>query len=681
MSEAVKILLVDDEPRNLDALESILATSDCSFVRAQSAEQALLAVLHHEFAAIILDIKMPGTSGVELARLIKQRKRTQHVPILFLTAHLLDERDVLEAYDVGGVDYLSKPINPAILRSKVAVFVDLFRTTRALASAVDALHKEIEERQKVQEELRLSKEQLETRVLERTAELARANREIRDNEERLRLAMAVAQVAAWEWDLSTGKLHWSTDPEIVFGFPAGAFGPDSRISHAVHPDDARVLDDAYRHAMITGAYEAEYRAVRQDGSILWIAERGRFMPDASERTRIVGVSVDLTSRKLAEEALREADRRKDEFLATLAHELRNPLAPIRYAVSAIELKAPPSPELEWAVRLIDRQTKQMARLIDDLLDVNRISRNTFELRKETVELSNIIEAAVETSRPLIEDGGHRLTIQTPDEPIWLDADFARMSQVFSNLLNNAAKFGKKDGSGGRISVLVQQNASDVSVCVRDSGIGIAVSMLPRIFDMFTQIGPSQGGLGIGLSLAKRLIELHGGAIEAHSEGAGMGSEFIVRLPTVAAPADVTRPSSDAQPSISVSGCKILIADDNPDIAESFEIMLQTLGYDVQTATNGRDALEKAERFRPTAIVLDIGMPELDGYQAAKHIREQPWGKDVILIAVTGWGQESDRRKSKEAGFDAHLVKPIDATAIVACLEPVRPRGMGGRAVC
>jgi CheY-like chemotaxis protein len=220
----------------------------------------------------------------------------------------------------------------------------------------------------------------------------------------------------------------------------------------------------------------------------------------------------------------------------------------------------------------------------------------------------------------------------------------------------------------------------VFVSIRDTGIGIPPSMLPKIFEMFTQVGPSQGGLGIGLSLAKRLVDLHGGCIEARSEGAGLGSEFTVRLPTAAAPAHATRPSADEHDTPPVSGCKILIADDNPDIAESFEIMLQTLGYEVQTATNGAEALEKAEQFRPTAIVLDIGMPELDGYQAAKHIREQPWGKDVILIAVTGWGQESDRRKSKEAGFDAHLVKPIDATAIVACVEPVRQRGMGGRAV-
>src|SRR4030095_12283069 len=332
MDETVKILLVDDEPRNLDALESILESSGCVLVRAQTADEALLAVLQNDFAAIVLDIKMPGTDGLELARLIKQRKRSQHVPILFLTAHSLEEPDVLKAYGVGGVDYLSKPINPDILRSKIAVFANLFRTTRALASAVEALNAEVADRQQAQEQLRQAKDQLESRVLERTAELARANREVRDNEERLRLALAVAQVATWEWDLATCRMRWSADPEVVFGFPSGSFGPNHRISHAVHPDDVVTLETALHRAMKTGDFEAELRAVRPDGTVVWIADRGRVVQDSnSQPTRILGVSVDLTRRKRLEEALLESDRRKDEFLATLAHELRNPLAPVRYA--------------------------------------------------------------------------------------------------------------------------------------------------------------------------------------------------------------------------------------------------------------------------------------------------------------------------------------------------------------
>ena len=416
LNDEVKILLVDDEPRNLDALESILETSGCTLIKAQTADQALFAILQNEFAAIVLDIKMPGTDGLELARLIKQRKRSQHVPILFLTAHSLDEQEVLQAYGVGGVDFLSKPINPDILRSKIAVFADLFRTTRALASTVDALNAEVAERHRAQEQLRLAKDELETRVLERTTELARANRELRDNEEWLRLALAVAQVATWEWDLASGKMRWSADPEIVFGFPAGSFGTNRRISNAVHVDDIASLETAFHRAIATGDFEAEYRAVRPDNSMVWIADRGRIVHDSNNQpTRIVGVSVDLTRRKALEEALLESDRRKDEFLATLAHELRNPLAPIRYAVNVVGMKGPETPELRWAIDIIERQTQHMARLIDDLLDVNRITRNTLELRKETVDLASVISSAVEASQPLIEQNQQKLVVELPSQ--------------------------------------------------------------------------------------------------------------------------------------------------------------------------------------------------------------------------------------------------------------------------
>src|SRR6185436_8403942 len=310
MDETVKVLLVDDEPRNLDALESLLDSSGYTLVRARNADDALLAILKNEFAAMVLDIKMPGTDGLELARLIKQRKQSQHVPILFLTAHSLDEKEILKAYGVGGVDFLSKPINSNILRSKVAVFANLFRTTRALASAVEALNIEVTEREKVQAELQQAKDQLETRVLERTAELGQAYRELLDNEEWLRLALAVAQVATWEWDLKTGKMRWSADPEALFGFPAGAFGSDLRISHAIHSDDVGVLDVALSRAMKSGSYDAEYRAVRGDGSVVWIADRGRVVENSEDiPSRIVGVTVDLTRRKNLEEELVNSDHR------------------------------------------------------------------------------------------------------------------------------------------------------------------------------------------------------------------------------------------------------------------------------------------------------------------------------------------------------------------------------------
>jgi PAS domain S-box-containing protein len=670
LDEVVKVLLVDDEPRNLDALESILESSECVLVRAQTADQALFALLQNDFAAIVLDIKMPGTDGLELAKLIKQRKRNQHVPILFLTAHSLEEREVLLAYGVGGVDFMSKPINPDILRSKIAVFVNLFRTTRALAATVEALNAEVAERQRAQEELRQAKDELETRVLERTAELARANREVRDNEERLRLALAVAQVATWEWDLSSGKMRWSADPEIVFGFPAGAFGANSRISHAVHPDDIATLEASFHRALRTGEFEAEYRAVRPNGTVVWIADRGRVVQDSNnEPTRIVGVSVDLTRRKLLEEALLESDRRKDEFLATLAHELRNPLAPLRYAAKVLDLKGPHTPELRWAVDLIERQTQHMARLVDDLLDVSRITRNTLELRKETVELDTIIETAIETSRPLIDNGGLELVVDFPSEPIRLEADPVRLAQVFSNLLNNAAKYSKRgqDVSGTIWLTGTQEDATAI-ISVKDAGVGIAPAMLPKVFDMFTQVSrsldQSQGGLGIGLSLARRLVEMHGGSLEAFSEGLGHGSEFVVRLPVLAKPHYERKVSRDGKENTQSATRRILIADDNMDVVETFEIMLKTVGHEVITAVDGFEVLEKAEEFRPDVLVLDVGMPKLDGLETARRLRERPWARNALLIAVTGWGNERDKRQSAEAGFDVHLVKPVDPMTIL-----------------
>jgi PAS domain S-box-containing protein len=684
LDETIKILLVDDEPRNLDALESILEASGYTFVRAQSADQALLATLQNDFAAIILDIKMPGMNGLELARLIKQRKRSQHVPILFLTAYSLDEREVLQAYGIGAVDFLSKPINPEILRSKVAVFASLFRTTRALASAVEALNAEVVQKEVAQDQLWLAKELLETRVLERTAELARANRDVRDNEERLRLALAVAQVATWEWDLTSGRMRWSADPEVVFGFPAGSFGADARISHVVHPDDAGALSAAFERVMETGDFEAEYRVIRPDGSIVWLADRGRVMQDANNQpNRILGVSVDLTRRKTLEEALRESDRRKDEFLATLAHELRNPLAPIRYAVKVLDLKGPGTAEQRWAVELIERQAQHMARLIDDLLDINRITRNTLELRKESLELSAVIATAVETVRPLIDRDGHKLTINLPSEKIHVNGDPVRLAQIFSNLLHNAAKYSKTERGGGKIVLTARPDGPSVAVSIQDDGVGISQAMLPRVFEMFAQVGKSidqsEGGLGIGLALAKRLVEMHGGHIEASSEGLGMGSQFTVYLP-IANVEPSAEEKSGKNGMTNEAARRILVADDNADVAESFEVMLQMFGHEVQTAFDGLEALERAEEFRPDVIVLDVGMPKLDGYETARRIRQQPWGQDVVLIAVTGWGNEEDKNRSAEAGFDIHLVKPVDADTILKSVATLDRSQFGSKAL-
>jgi CheY-like chemotaxis protein len=314
--------------------------------------------------------------------------------------------------------------------------------------------------------------------------------------------------------------------------------------------------------------------------------------------------------------------------------------------------------MDEAREMMERQLSQMVRLVDDLLDVSRISRGTIELRRERIEMKTIVQQAVETSRPIIEQAGHRLTVELPTGVIYVDADLTRMAQVFSNILNNAAKYTEP---GGQIWLTAAREGDDVTVSIKDNGIGIPPHMLPNVFDMFTQVDRSlersQGGLGIGLSIVKRLVEMHGGAVEAKSEGHGAGSEFIVRLPVVLS---VVTPQSGADEGTSASGRRrILVVDDNHDAANTLAMILKLTGNESKTAHDGLEALEVAEKFRPDLILLDIGMPKLNGYDTARRIRQQPWGKHITLVALTGWGQDDDRRKSQEAGFDVHMVKPID----------------------
>ncbi|HKV34799.1 MAG TPA: ATP-binding protein [Pyrinomonadaceae bacterium] len=364
------------------------------------------------------------------------------------------------------------------------------------------------------------------------------------------------------------------------------------------------------------------------------------------------------------EQLREQDRRKDEFLATLAHELRNPLAPIRNGLELIRRANNDPAVLEKATPIMQRQIEQLVRLVDDLLDVARISRNKLELRKEQVDLESVVRNAVETSRPVLAAAENDLHVELPAEPVWLEADPVRLAQVFSNLLNNAAKYSEP---GGRISLVATQTGDELTIRVSDTGIGIEPAKLSQIFGMFVQLDASeqhvQTGLGVGLTLVQRLIEMHGGSIEARSEGQGKGSEFIVCLPALKQPANSVseiEPVVDDRPQ---TRRRILVVDDNVDSAESMAMMLELSGHDVATAHDGLAAVELAKAFRPHVALLDIGMPKLDGYEAARSIRQQSWGQKMKLVALTGWGQQEDKRRSREAGFDAHLVKPIDFSAL------------------
>jgi signal transduction histidine kinase len=522
----INILIVDDEPKNLTVLEAILDSPSYRLVRAESAQDALLALVAEDFALLILDIRMPGMTGFELAEMIRQRKKTAQVPIIFLTAFYNEDQHVLAGYGSGAVDYLLKPVNATVLRSKVAIFSELHRKQREIETANRAL-------------LELN-ETLERRVMERT------------------------------------------------------------------------------------------------------------------------------------EALAELDRRKDEFLAMMSHELRAPLAPIANALQLLGTQRGSENPLQHQARsIIERQMGNLQHLVDDLLEVSRITTGKIPLRRKPVAVGDIVKGAVETVRSVVEQRRQVLTVSVPPEPIRLHADKGRLEQVVVNLLHNAAKYTEEDG---RIWLTVELEGESVLIRVRDAGPGISPEFLPRIFDLFTQeeqsLDRSQGGLGIGLALVRRFAELHGGDVQAFST-LGQGSEFVVRLPL--APAD-TAPQelavSEARPSVPPVPLRVLVVDDNPDTVMTFSMLLRTLGHDVRTASDGESVVGEALDYQPDVVLLDIGLPGLNGYGVAKRIRLEPALQDVVLIALTGYGQDSDRQAAMQAGFNHHMVKPADFEKLEQILASV-----------
>jgi signal transduction histidine kinase len=595
IKDKVGILLVDDQPQRLVAYRAILGDLDLDLVCARSGREALEYLMDREFAVVLLDVSMPDMDGFEAARLIHAHPRFERTPIIFVTGVHLDDLDRLKGYSLGAVDYVSVPIVPQILRSKVSVLVELYCKRKELQRA--------------------------------NAELARANARL------------------------------------------------SEANIALQEEKTREL-------------EVMNRSLQRANAELGAANRS-LQSEIAERTR-------------AEQALKEADRHKDEFLAMLAHELRNPLAPIHNAVELMRLRPLGDPQLLWARDVIARQLTSLTRLVDDLLDVSRITRGKINLTRQAVELEALISRAVETVHPLYDEHGHQLTLELPPPGVRIFGDPTRLTQAVANVLGNAAKYTDK---GGRISLIAEVRDADVEIRVRDNGIGIRPELLPHVFELFTQLdrddGRTQGGLGIGLALVQRLVQMHGGDVTAASDGPGKGAEFVIRLPLLREETDpaAARPGTSppaapcprevsgvvtpvATPGAQSMVRRILIADDNNDALESLATLLQLSGHEVYTATNGGTALQSAERHLPEVALLDIGMPLLDGYEVAKRIRAQPWGQRITLVALTGWGQDSDRRRSREAGFDSHLVKPLDLDTLTDLLarlpsspatEPARGR--------
>jgi PAS domain S-box-containing protein len=469
---------------------------------------------------------------------------------------------------------------------------------------------------------------------------------------------------------------WNLAAQRLFGYAAAeAVGRNiSMIVPADRSDEERQIITR----LLSGEHVNHFDTVRlrKDGSSIDVALT--ISPIKDENGQIIGISKtarDITEEKEAEKRiyglmteLKDADRRKDEFLATLAHELRNPLAPIRNSLEVMKHANGSGEVIEQSRAMMERQLVQMVRLVDDLLDISRITRNKVELRKQRVELASILHHAIEMCQVFIQNSEHRIELNLPPEPIYLNADPVRLAQVFSNLLNNACKF---TDSKGRIELTALRAGNDALVTVKDNGIGIPPEMLPKVFEMFTQINSSlertQGGLGIGLTLVQRLVEMHGGTVTARSSGVGTGSEFVVCLPVLLEPIHSKATEAPAVPGVTHAR-RILVVDDNRDSASSLAMLLKLTGHDTAMAHDGEEAVERAEVYQPNVILLDLGLPKRNGYDACRIIRQQPWGRDILMIALTGWGQEEDRRKSKEAGFDGHLVKPVSFDALVKLLS-------------
>jgi PAS domain S-box-containing protein len=922
------ILLVDDQAANLLALEAVLQGLGEPLVRANSGQEALRRLRDEDFAAVLLDVRMPGMDGFETARLIRAQRRSRATPIIFITADATD-LSVEEAYAIGAVDLLTKPLVAAVLNAKVAFFVELHRSRQELqaaerravedrvflsavleaiedgvvacgadgvltlfnratrefhglgAQALDAddwaerydLYRTDGKTPLAKEEIPLfrafsgeavrnaemviapkggkarvvlasgqplydaagrklgavvsmhdvtarreaqaaseaaAREQSRRRDAEAAAELIRESRErLRSTEERLRLATDAAGLGVWVWNVADDTETWENERmyallglsaqdqpvggrrfarEFLHPADAGAFkramartvrnneplrfegrfrrhhdhalrwieltgirqaGPDGSplrvlgtaadITHrkeaeeklrkseeryrtlfesmdegfcvvemvfdpAGRPCDYRFLEinPAFeKHTGLIGAQGMRMRELVPDHEAHWFETYGRvaatgepvrFENEARAMgrwfdvyatrlggpgsTKVAVVFGDITERRRSRESLErlaaelaETDRRKTEFLATLAHELRNPLAPISNGLHLMRMASGNPRAQEKAREMMERQLRQLVHLVDDLLDIARISCGKVDLKKERIDLKTVLAGAVESSTPLVGAAGHTLALQLADEGLELVADPIRLGQVVSNLLNNAAKY---TPSGGRIELSARREADDAVISVADNGIGIPPDALPQVFEMFTQVGRdrdrSQGGLGIGLALVRRLVELHGGSVRADSAGTGQGSVFTVRLP-LASPAPACRPAAPSAPQAQAAAqLRVLVVDDNVDAAESLAELLDLAGHATRIAHDGEQALRTAHEFRPEVVFLDIGMPGRDGYEVAKALRGRPETQQAVLVALTGWGAKDDRARSRSAGFDHHLTKPAGMAAVEGLLS-------------
>jgi signal transduction histidine kinase len=638
------VLLVDDQPANLLALEAALDSLGVNLVRAVSGEQALAALLKQDFAAVLLDVRMPGMDGFEVAREIRSRARSRFTPILFVTAGDDPDEAMLSAYALGAVDFLAKPLRTEVLKAKVGVFVELYRS---------------------KEELRL--------------------RERRDFEQRLE---------------AKEERYRALFESIDEGFCVLKLlrGPDGRVRDFRYEEanEAFTMHTGWRDPVGKTARELLPAVQSESFSVMErVAQTGeptRFVQEQKAMNRwfdiyasrlggpgsdlVAVLFSDITQRLLAEQDMRrlneelaQANRRKTEFLATLAHELRNPLAPLSNGLHLMRMASTKPELLEKTRQMMERQIQHMVHLVDDLLDVARISTGKVELRRRHVDLREVIATAVETSASLVDAAGHKLSVDVPQQPLPIDADPTRIAQVVSNLLNNAAKYTPE---GGRIGLKVRVEDGQAVLSVSDTGIGIAPDAIDKVFEMFAQVpssaGKPQGGLGIGLSLVQSLVALHGGSVSAASPGIGQGSTFTVRLPLLPSHTEASS-RMDTSPGSSPPGqLQVLVVDDNTDAAESLGVLLDIEGHAAHIAHTGAEALQLAQSQPLDVVFLDIGLPDMTGYDVARRMRLLPNMQKTLLVALTGWGTQDDRQRTRDAGFDRHLTKPAELPAVEELLR-------------
>jgi signal transduction histidine kinase len=697
-ADKANVLIVDNLPDNLLVLETILAGLGQNIVTARSGEEALRRVLDQEFAVILLDINMPGMDGLETAAYIRGRKKSAHTPIIFLTAYA-DEVHTAKGYELGAVDYILSPVVPEMLRTKVKVFVDLHLMTQKVRRQADervALAREQTARAAAEEATRrfaflaaasdslfstldygATLRALARHVVPALADLGTVRRV--DEQGRLRPAEL-----AWTDTDGTVKVLTVTDGDGLLASLADATRrclesgrevlvvdagpwpalPSGQPGQGASPNGRQVVlaDETTLRSVVLVPLVAR-------GHMLGVLTLAMGPSGRMHGAADLALASDLAARAAIAldnarlyQNIQQEDQRKNQFLAMLAHELRNPLAPIRNAVEVLKLQGTQNAVLMGARDMIDRQVGHMSRLVDDLLDMSRLARGKILLRKHWVDLTGLVRETVEDYRSLLTGRGLRLEARVPEQPVYVEGDATRLAQVLGNVLHNASKFTDEGGSVMvQLSVTTDQpNKAVLAVC--DTGIGIEREMLDRVFETFSQadssLDRSRGGLGLGLALVRGLVELHGGEVRAQSAGLGRGAEITIYLPVAGTvpPPEPAHPIPASAPAVN----RVLVIEDSPDTAESMRMLFSLTGHEVAVAHAGPAGLETAQVFRPQVVVCDIGLPGgMDGYAVARAIRQDPSLSGVRLIALSGYGQEEDRRRSREAGFDAHLIKPVD----------------------